>query len=521
MRKTFATAPRRMAALLTAALVCVLMSVGATTAGAQTQSNGLESNQCAVFMGWMTTVHSPALGSPYSAYPAFLPKAAAQLDDTAFVISQDFPYVAYGGWFLYPAPSELPTGITYAQMTPDPGNVNPFTEGTPIFAKKRHYQMILTANSATDLAPNLQKIANRNHSTWAAGTTNWFVLGRNYNAFAGYAMSGTGGPTNTAWPDIRTYNAKTGKPVPCDPVQTGRDEIQQLTPWNTQGVTGDNLIPHRFRPMMPQFAGGKQFWPPKKRPALVEFYRMPGNGTRAPNNTVPAPADNCANYVEARLNSRQIALIRIPHIAQFQSHTPAADAVYQQTEAGAISYSAYGQLTSTYRQGSAFSYAVGNEDIIQDETGGATIVVWPRSLSPAVRRTVFAYARSQGWNLLQGNTSGPQYANMMTVRVNGPAPTYQGGLYHTDCRTGAPCMLGPQDTLDPFGLTVVPVGTPFMDIPDDFVATPDMLGESTPQGVQCEVAGYLGGNCLDRLMQYMDDTGGAYYAGESSENDAG
>jgi hypothetical protein len=82
-------------------------------------------------------------------------------------------------------------------------------------------------------------------------------------------------------------------------------------------------------------------------------------------------------------------------------------------------------------------------------------------------------------------------------------------------------MLGPQDTLDPFGLTVVPVGTPFMDIPDDFVATPDMLGESTPQGVQCEVAGYLGGNCLDRLMQYMDDTGGAYYAGESSENDAG
>jgi hypothetical protein len=70
-------------------------------------------------------------------------------------------------------------------------------------------------------------------------------------------------------------------------------------------------------------------------------------------------------------------------------------------------------------------------------------------------------------------------------------------------------MNGPQSTLDPFGLTQVAPGTPFMDIPDGFIVTPDILDESTPQGVQCEVAGYLDGHCLDRLTQHLDDTGGA------------
>jgi hypothetical protein len=82
-------------------------------------------------------------------------------------------------------------------------------------------------------------------------------------------------------------------------------------------------------------------------------------------------------------------------------------------------------------------------------------------------------------------------------------------------------MNGPQPTLDPFGPTKVPDGTLFMTIPNGFIATPDMLGESTPQAVQCEVAGYPSGNCLDRLMHHMDDTGGAYCAGESGDTRSG
>ena len=132
---------------------------------------------------------------------------------------------------------------------------------------------------------------------------------------------------------------------------------------------------------------------------------------------------------------------------------------------------------------------------------------------------MFRYARSQGWNLLQGNTSGPQYSNMMAVRVNGPAPTYQGGQYPSDYRTGAPCYTGPQSVLDAFdpALTALPASTPFMDIPDGFTVVPSMLGESTPQGVQCSVAGLQIGRCLELLMTHMDSTGGAYFAGDSGQ----
>ncbi|MEU7905672.1 hypothetical protein [Actinoplanes sp. NPDC049118] len=458
----------------------------------------------------MTTIQSPGLGSPYSGYWALAPnKQVPNVDDVAFVVSQDFPFTAYGGLFMYPAPSELPSGFTYGQMTPDPGNVNPFTVGTPIHAKNRHYTALLTADSVTTMAPSLARIPN--HAKWPAGTNDWFLLARNYNAYAGYAMSGTGGPTKTKWADVRAFNVRTGRPVACEGAQAARDEIQQASPWNVAGVTGDNLIPNPIRPMFPQINGGKQYWPPKENPGLVEFYRMPGNGTRAPNNTVPEPSDNCANYIEARLNSRQIALVRVPYVGQYKSHTPAPNAVFEETEVGALSYSAYGQLTSTYRQGSPFSYSIGNEEIKTDATGGATIVIWPRNLTALERRAVFALANARGWNLLEGNQDGPQYANMLTVRVNGPSQSYRGGLYPTPYRNGAPCFQGPQSVLDPFGLTAIP-DSPFIEIPHGFAVTPAMLGTSTPQGVQCTVVGYLAGTCLARLKTYMTSTGGSYFA---------
>ncbi|MEU7905670.1 hypothetical protein [Actinoplanes sp. NPDC049118] len=505
---------RTLKGLLGSALALILaLPLTLTTSPAQATGGGrggLARNQCAVLMIWANRIQSPVLASPYSGYWALTSnKSVPNVDDVAFVISQDFPFTAYGGLFLYPEQSVLPRGLTYGQITPDAGSVNPFTVGTPIHAKKRHYTALLTADSVTTMAPRFASIANR--ISWQAGNNEWFLLARNYNAYAGYDMSGTGGPTKTAWPDVRAYNVHTGQPIACGDVQLARDEIQEASPWNVAGLTGSNLIPNPIRPMFPQINGGRQYWAPKENPELVEFYRVPSDGTRAPNNAVPNPTDNCANYVQARINPRRIALVRVPQVAQYKSHTPAPDAVFQETEVGALSYSMYGQLTSIFRKGSPFSYSIGNEDIKTDAAGGATIVVWPRSLSPVERRVVFALANARGWNLIEGNQAGPQYANMLLARVNGPAPTYKGGLYPSPYRTGAPCFQGPQSTLDPFGLTAMP-DSAFIDIPHGFAVTPNMLGTSTPQGVQCTVVGYLAGTCLARLKAHMTSTGGSYFA---------
>ena len=184
---------------------------------------------------------------------------------------------------------------------------------------------------------------------------------------------------------------------------------------------------------------------------------MPADGTRAPNNTVPNPTDNCANYVQARINPRRIALVRVPHIAQYKSHTPAPDAVFEETEVGALSYSIYGQLTSIFRKGSPFSYSIGNEDIKTDATGGATIVVWPRSLSRAGAACGVRPGQRPRMEPHRGQPGRP--AVRQHDRWCGSTarrPRYQGGLYPSDHRTGAPCFQGPQSTLDPFGLTAIP-----------------------------------------------------------------
>ena len=202
MRRTLARAPRRTAGLLTAAVMCLMMSGGTSPAGAQEDGTGLESNQCAVFMMWPQSIHSPALGSPYSGYPVFAPNpdaATADLDNTAFVISQDFPYTAYGGWFLYPAPSLLPDRLHLPADEGRPGERQSVHRRDADPCHEPALPHDPTADSVTELAPNLAEIANK--TTWAAGNNAWFVLGRNYNAFAGYQMSGTGGPTNTAWPE--------------------------------------------------------------------------------------------------------------------------------------------------------------------------------------------------------------------------------------------------------------------------------------------------------------------------------
>lgn len=473
-------------------------------------------NQCGIFMGWNTTVRSPNLASAYSGYPtlAFSSSAQTALKDVAFVISSDYPYAGYGGWFLYDKTFQLPTsGLTFGSITPDQGSVNPYTPGTPIFARNRHYTALITADSVTEseLHPSLRKITNR--MSWQAANDSWTMLGRVYGAKAGYDQSGTGGPTKTAWPDWRTYNVKTGEPIDCANVQPARDAMQQFTPWNTVGWDGIRDPPTPLRPLLPQLVGDQAAYAPKPNPRLVEFFHVPPDGTGLPGGTVPPPgSDNCANYIQARIDQRQIAVVRVPKVPSFQSKFTPRDAVFQQLDTGAYNLGVYGQSTNSYRPGTPFTYIVGNDDIVTDRSGGATFVVWPRNLTIPARRLVFAKARRLGWNLIQSNTDGPFYSNSLWLRINGPASTYIGGTNPTDSRSGVPCMVGPQSTLDPFGLTQPPDGTAFSSLGEEWAATPSMMGSATPQGVQCTTLEYLRSRCIARLKEHIRETGGSYIA---------
>jgi hypothetical protein len=482
----------------------------------------LAPNQCATLMVWVQSAKAPNGANPYSGYSAYVFEGSSTtpLANVAFVINQRFTAAGYGSYSVYPKTYELPTdGISNTSIIPDAGNVNPYTNGTPIFAPNRSFHILVTADGVAQntLPGALKDIPNR--FTWPQASTSFSLLGRAYGAKTGYDTGGTGGPLQIDWADVRAYDITTGNPIDCGNVQPSRDAVQKLTPWNTKGFAGlVHSLPGVYRGLFPGIAVGRPTWAPKPDSRLVQFFRLPANGTGWPGGVVPPPSpDACGNYLQARLNQRQIALFRVPQVPSYQPTTPSAGATYQQTDAGFYVFSIAGRDRARFRPGSGYNFALGAEDIKEDASGGATFVVWPRNLRPRQRRAVFAMARSRGWNLLEGNLNGlNQYAATIWLRVNGPASTYIGGTYPTASRSGVPCMNGPQSALSAYpataSLTQVPAGTPFSALGAEWAAVPAFMGTATPQGVQCSYVGYRTGRCLSRLKRHIADTGGRYTA---------
>jgi hypothetical protein len=500
----------------------VAIASATTGAGAvSSAASSLPPNQCSMLMMWLKSIRLPNGGTAYSGYSTLGFKGSVQtpLDSVAIVIKQRFPAAAYGGWFIYPELYALPTGgVTYPNIKPDPGSVNPYTPGTPIFAPHRSYTVLMTADSVkqNQLPASLKNV--RNRIFWPAGHNSFTMLGRSYVAKAGYDVGGTGGPLKISWADIRTYDLKTGKPIACGKVEPTRNLAQRASPWNTVGYDGLTGLPRPLRPLLPAPNADPTQQPPKPNPRLVEFFRLPSYGTGLPGGIVPPPIpDNCANYVVANLNQAQIAVIRVPKLPSYQPRNPAPNAVYKDTDAGAYVMQILGRLREYFRPGTPYTYTIANEDIKTDATGGATFVAWPRTLNPAQQLAVFAYARARGCNLLQGNFMSPgRYAYTMILRVNGPASTYTGGTYPTASRSGVPCMLGPQSVLNSYPQTrklkALPYGTGFGTLGEQWAAVPSEMGSATPQGVECNFSGYVNGNCLRRLKAHIADTGGSYFA---------
>src|ERR1700722_18640720 len=168
--------------------VAVAASSGASSP-APARASRLAPNQCSIFMGWMKSIRLPNGANAYAGMSSvgFRGSAQTPLDSVAIVIKQRFPASAYGGWFVYPTLYELPTGgVTFPNIVPNAGSVNPFTTGAPIFAPNRSYTILMTADSVKEnqLPGSLKNIPN--HVFWPTGDRNFLLLGRSYNARRGY-----------------------------------------------------------------------------------------------------------------------------------------------------------------------------------------------------------------------------------------------------------------------------------------------------------------------------------------------
>jgi hypothetical protein len=174
---------------------------------------------------WLHIFRFPLQPDPHAAYSYVIPRLPDDGTPVGFIIDADFPYSAWFSWTIY-GQNGLPTALISDNATmPDSGSTNPFVTGAPVFASNRHYRILLVPPGAI-VAPSLASIPNLlpmppNVSTFA-------IAYRVYQAFKGYNLGGSRGPTNTPFPSIYAVDYRSGKTLDLRQVQLGAPNDRSL-----------------------------------------------------------------------------------------------------------------------------------------------------------------------------------------------------------------------------------------------------------------------------------------------------
>ena len=542
-RKLAALARRMMPAAVIAAAVVATASavpVGLASVANATPPPGT-TMACNYFYEWLGKVRFPAQADPHAAYSYVAVSEQAASDGIGFLVQGDFVHAAWTSWMVYGKGAKPfsvanfvnnPPANSNNPIMPNAGSIDPFTKGQPMLGTPRKFTLLFTPDRysgpiATTLAGvPTAGIPAQNIKPYPRRGNFWALANRDYAAFPGYNPGGT---TQDTFPTVTAVNLATGQAVDCQAYNLIPDRLQtpptdppsalnygnvpiRIVLKNGSVFTGVDVATHthlsEFSPVNPK--------------GLVLFTRPPV-APGADVATVPPP-DNCSGYLGSSLDPKVISLIRIPHIANYSDAARVtADSTYPNKvdphlpwQAAYESMVQYGASSGLYLPGDPNTTALADHQFKVDKTGGSTIVVWPRNLSRANQRQVFAYAASQRWALLRGGTRGPLTGANMLLRVKAPASNYYGSL------TEVPCFYGknPHHTRHKrVPWMHVPIGTRHH--PSQWVATAVTMGKQTrhgvisaaPQGVTCHSAADLAsGKCLARLKRYITSTGGSYYA---------
>jgi hypothetical protein len=497
---------RVLVAALAASLAIV---VPAESPAAPTRPSTSSGSVCNYLYEWVHVVRFPIQADPHAAYTyVAISTAAAAKAHVGFVIHGPFPYAAWTSWTVYGAEGK-PTAVAGDQeIVPDRGNVNPFLVGARLKAVRRAYTLLFLPSGVPQraTAKSLRHIAGDNVFHTPRKIKAWALAYRVYQAFPHYNQGGSGGPTNTPLPRVAAVNYRTGAAVSCgqynvlppslqrspdDPPRSGATRV----PPATIPLTGGGTLPTADSPI--SSARGFEYAPPNP-PGLIQFTRPP-LAAGADVSAIPPP-DNCSGYLGTATSSTRISLLRMPRVPTFldvNSVTPVARR--PETDAAYISFTQYGGSFGFYAPGRPITTSLGDAELEIDATGGSTVVVWPRILTPAQRQQVFAYARQHGWATMRGGTPNLFTTANLLIREKGSS-SYQFGLGNVPCYYGTP-----QQPMHTGQLWSQVSGS-------RYVASPRNIGPGAPQGVTCTVAQFTDGNCLRNLVAHIRATGGSYFA---------
>lgn len=471
-----------------------------------TSTGTSDSSVCDYYFEWLTSWRFPLQPDPHAAYSYVMPRITDQ--PVAFEVTGELPRAPWTSWMVYSdvaagaAPISLVAG---ADIVPDDGAVNPFVPGNRVLEEQRSFRLLVLPQGVdpSAVAEPLQGVPAANVLTSPTDGRYFIIANRVYNAYPGYNRGGAGGAAQTPFPTVRAVDYETGQSVDCASLNLAPDpaaptDMPADVPSASAAPAPAVMDDGQTVPIGGGSGSGAEY-APQLDPSRIEFTRpplLPG----ADVSSIP-PADNCAGYLGAATSTTQIGLIRMPHVATwFETKGLTEASVFEQQEATYISFTQYGSADGTYEPGSPNTASLGNAELAVDATGGATVVVWPRSLTAEQQEQVFAHARQNGWALLRGDAEGPVTSSNLLIRMKGADPTYPGGYAPTADVAGVPCYFDDN-----------PDATSWSEVTgDQYVASGANIGPGAPQGVNCSVADFLDDQCLTTLQGYITETGGRY-----------
>lgn len=470
---------------------------------------------CGYYYEWKSAWEFALQPDPHAAYTYVIPKVTS--DPIGFVITGQFPYAAWTSWTIYDSQAQPYSLATDNAIVPDEGSANPFVVGTPVLTPERDFTLLVVpeGTDTSTLAEPLRDTPTTNVLSSPTTGSGFIIANRVYKAFPGYNRGGAAGPTDTPFPTVTAVNYETGEQVDCGdqnllPSPTPPTEMPTNAETESPSESVLELTDGTRLPIGPQGSrrsaegddaavDGAEY-APALDPDLIEFTRpplLPG----ADVSSIPPP-DNCAGYLGAATSTTEIGLIRMPHVAQwFDTTDLTPQTPFEQEETTYISFTQYGSGVSYYDPGSPATGSLANAELKVDASGGATIVVWPASLSPEEQAQVAEYAERNGWAIMRGGQEGPITTPNLFVRLKGASPSYTGGYTPTSERAGVPCYFDDDTTASWSELTG-----------DQYVASAQNIGAGAPQGVNCSPSELLAGECLAELQRYIERTGGTYTA---------
>lgn len=360
--------------------------------------------------------------------------------NVSLVVHGEFPHSVMLTWVVYDSNAQIYSTVTDQQITPDPGNVNPFVEGARVLAPNRAYTLFLTQPGHP--VPAGIPRSNVVFLPPAAGNPTLYIIMRTYWSQPGYSRFGGAVPAVQA-----VSAADPATPVTCPPIVAA----------------------------IPPLPGIR---PPSPQPGSILFFRPPNDLVPAADGTARAtPAGCTSGYAIARVSPYEPNLIEVHKLPVFpdDQHYTAGSAWSGAFDVRYVDLEAYGASLLGPNSNVAM-----NQIKLQPDGSAYFLVMSPLGpIDPVSQLMLLAKARASNWNVIEAGLDGLGSVSFVIYRNKLTTPGFAGAI------TNMPCF-GPD------------LGS-WANAPASYASAPGNMGPYYLDGATCTVAAVLNDTCASQI----------------------